>query len=191
MQRARDNHAPMMVRGTTACRRLARSLRARRVTLVFLCWALSVGLYGCGSGTRLPKKSSKEYAEAVSAFYIGLGALQVGDDVHADGKLSELTTLVPGEPAGWANWGVLALRQRKLDVAAQRIERARSLAPDNDQIYQLLGLLESSRGNSANAIADWRKAIELNPRNYRAAYQLASEVERQGGANSDSEFEQL
>ena len=117
--------------------------------------------------------------------------MQVGDDVHAENKLSELTALVPGEPAGWANWGVLALRQRKLDVAAQRIERARGLAPDNDQIYQLLGLLESNRGNSANAISDWRKAVEINPRNYRAAYQLAEEVERQGDANSDAEYQRL
>jgi tetratricopeptide (TPR) repeat protein len=162
-----------------------------RVTFLFLCGGLSMGLCACGSGTKLPQKSSKEYAEAVSAFYIGLGALQVGDDVHAESKLSELTSLVPGEPAGWANWGVLALRQRKLDVAAQRIERARSLAPDNDQIYQLLGLLESSRGNSANAIADWRKAVEINPRNYRAAYQLAEEVERQADANSDAEYQRL
>jgi tetratricopeptide (TPR) repeat protein len=156
-----------------------------------LCLAFSVGLSACGNRNRLPDKSSKEYAQAVSAFYIGLGALQVGDDVHADSKLSELTTLVPGEPAGWANWGVLALRQRKLDVAAERLEKARSLAPDNNHIYQLLGLLESNRGNSAAALADWRKAIEINPGNYRAAYQLAEEVERQGGANSDADYKQL
>ena len=157
----------------------------------FLCVAFTFGLSGCGSRNRLPDKSSKEYAEAVSAFYIALGALQVGDDVHADSKLSELSNLVPGEPAGWANWGVLALRQRKLDVAGERLEKARGLAPHNDHIYQLLGLLESSRGNSAAAVADWRKAIEINPGNYRAAYQLAEEVERQGGANSDADYKQL
>jgi tetratricopeptide (TPR) repeat protein len=156
-----------------------------------LCGALIGGLCACRSRNRLPQKSSKEYAEAVSAFYIGLGALQVGDDVHAESKLSELTTLVPGEPAGWANWGVLALRQRKLDAAAQRFEQARSLAPENDRIYQLRGLLESSRGDSANAIADWRKAVEINPRNYRAAFQLAEEVERQADANSDAEYQRL
>src|SRR5580704_15885751 len=164
---------------------------ARTVSLVLVCGALAAAMCACRSGKKLPQKSSKEYAEAVSAFYIGLGALQVGDDVHAESKLSELTTLVPGEPAGWANWGVLALRQRKLDVAAQRIERAQSLASDNDQIYQLLGLLESNRGNSAKAISDWRKAVEINPRNYRAAYQLAEEVERQADANSDAEYQQL
>jgi tetratricopeptide (TPR) repeat protein len=191
MREPSDNHEPRMVYETSVSGRLSRSFRIRRAAFFVLCGALSAGLCACGSGSKLPQKSSKEYAEAVSAFYIGLGALQVGDDVHAESKLSELTSLVPGEPAGWANWGVLALRQRKLDVAAQRIERARSLAPDNDQIYQLLGLLESSRGNSANAIADWRKAIEMNPRNYRAAYQLAEEIERQGDANSDAEYQRL
>jgi tetratricopeptide (TPR) repeat protein len=177
--RLRDSH-----RHTQLC-------RARQVTLILFCGVLAVGLAACRGDNKLPQKPSKEYADAVSAFYIGLGALQVGDDIHADSKLSELTTLVPGEPAGWANWGVLALRQRKLDVAAQRFEKARDLAPDNDHIYQLLGLLESGRGNSANAIADWRKAVELNPGNYRAAYQLAEEVERQGGANSDAEYQHL
>jgi tetratricopeptide (TPR) repeat protein len=191
MQQTRTTLFIVMVRMASALPSVSVRLSMRRVSRLFLCCAVSIGLYACGSGTKLPQKSSKEYAEAVSAFYIGLGALQVGDDVHADSKLSELTTLVPGEPAGWANWGVLALRQRKLDVAAQRIERARGLAPDNDQIYQLLGLLESSRGNSANAIVDWSKAIELNPRNYRAAYQLAEEVERQSDANSDAEYQRL
>jgi Tfp pilus assembly protein PilF len=144
----------------------------------------------CGGGS-VPKKDSAEYAKVVSAFYIGLGALQVGDDIHAEKNLSDVTQLASGEPAGWANWGVLALRQRKLDDAAQRMERARKLAPDNDRIYQILGYLESGRGNSTAAIADWRKAVELNPKNYRAAYQLAEEVERQAGPNSDAEFEQL
>ncbi len=181
----------MAVRSASTLQSGLRFFCVSRVTSMLLCSALAVGLYACHPSNKLPQKSSKEYAEAVSAFYIGLGALQVGDDVHAESKLSELTTLVPGEPAGWANWGVLALRQRKLDAAAQRIERARSLALDNDQVYQLLGLLESSRGNSASAIADWRKAVEINPRNYRAAYQLAEEVERQGDANGDAEYQRL
>jgi tetratricopeptide (TPR) repeat protein len=163
----------------------------RRAAFLAVCGVLALSLCACRTGNKLPQKPSKEYADAVSAFYIGLGALQVGDDIHAEAKLSELTRLVSGEPAGWANWGVLALRQRKLDEANQRIDRARSLAPDNDRIYQLLGQVESSRGNSANAIADWRKALEINPANYRAAYRLAEEVERQADPNSDAEYQRL
>ena len=147
--------------------------------LAILCGASLMLSSGCGHN-KLPRKSSKEYVEFVSIFYTGLAALQVGDDVRAENKLGQATQIAPGEPAGWADWGILALRQRNFDVAAQRLGTARDLAPKNDHIYYLLGLLESNRGRSAEAIADWRKSVELNPQNLRATYQLAEEIERQG-----------
>ena len=150
--------------------------------------ALTSALAGCHS-RRLPEKGSQTYNQAVSSFYVGLAALQVGHDIYAEDKLSQLTRLVPDEPAGWANWGVLALRQRNYDQAAERLQKARELAPKNDQIYYLLGLLESNRGNQAPAVADLRKAVQLNPQNLRAAYELAEEIERQGGG--DTEFQQI
>ena len=179
------------------CRRRTSALRDRRAgnfqrVRSFLLFAgLTAFLSGCHSAPKLPEKGSKAYAHVVSAFYVGLAALQVGDDVHAESKLSELTQLVPTEPAGWANWGVLALRQRNYDMAAQRLVRARDLAPQNDQIYELLGILEADRGHSAEAIADLRKAVNLNPKNLRAAYALAEEIERQGDANSEADFQQV
>ena len=157
------------------------------LTIALLVTAFS----GCSSRSKLPEKGSKEYTEAVSTFYIGLSALQVGDDVHAESKLSYLTRLVPGEPAAWVNWGVLALRQRNFDTAAQRLEEARKLAPDNDQIYYLLGILEANRGRSQEADRDLRKAIEINPKHLRAAYQLAQQIEQQGGDNSAAEFQRV
>src|SRR5687768_6807427 len=84
-----------------------------------------VGLFAitaCRPGDRLPAKTSPEYIELVRAFYIGLAALQVGDDVQADSKLAQFTGRAPIEPAGWANWGLLALRQRNFDAAAERFE---------------------------------------------------------------------
>ncbi len=158
--------------------------------LVLLATVLST-TPGCHPAAKFPDRSSKKYADVVSAFYVGLAALQVGDDVHADSRLSEVTQLVPGEPAGWANWGILALRQRNYDLAAQRLGRARDLAPQNDRIYDLLGILESQRGQSAQAIADLRKAAELNPKNLRAIYRLAEETERQGDENGAAEVQQL
>ncbi|HEY7783110.1 MAG TPA: FG-GAP-like repeat-containing protein [Pyrinomonadaceae bacterium] len=136
-------------------------------------------------------KNSETYSKIVSAFYVGLAALQVGDDVRADSKLAELTQLAPDEPAGWGNWGLLSLRQRNYDVAAERLERARALAPDNDHIFYLNGLLESNRGNSEKAIAALRKAVELNRENLRATYRLAEEIERAGSENSDAEYQTL
>src|SRR5579863_90353 len=122
-----------------------RSIRPKSVGALVLLGSLAVAFSGCSSGPKLPEKGSKAYTDVVSSFYIGLAALQVGDDVHAESQLSEITRLVPTEPAGWANWGVLALRQRNYDLAAQRLEHARDLAPQNDQIYDLLGILEGDR----------------------------------------------
>ncbi len=145
----------------------------------------------CRSGEKQPEKSSAEYRALVPAFYVGLAALQVGDDARADAKLKEATELAPGEPAVWANWGLLALRRREFDAAAGRLEKARSLAPDNAQIYVLLGLLESSRGKLAEAIAHLRRAVELNPKDLKATYMLAGEVERAGGESSEAEAQTL
>src|ERR1700693_2328737 len=158
--------------------------------LAILCGGSLMLFSGCGRN-KLPRKSSTEYIAFVSTFYTGLAALQVGDDVRAENKLGQATQMAPGEPAGWADWGILALRQRNFDVAAQRLGAARDLVPKNDHIYYLLGVLESNRGRSAEAIADWRKSVELNPQNLRATYQLAEELERQGDVGGADEFQEL
>jgi Tfp pilus assembly protein PilF len=144
---------------------------------------------GCHGG--LPSPSSAAYHEFISSFYVGLAALQVGDDVRAESSLSRSAQLAPGEPAAFADWGILALRQRNFDLAAERFERARKLAPQNDHIYYLNGILGSDRGDPAGAISNLREAIKLNPSNLQAEYQLALEIERQGGQGSEDEFQQL
>jgi tetratricopeptide (TPR) repeat protein len=148
-------------------------------------------LGGCHPSDRLPDKNSRTYSDYLSVFYVGLAALQVGDDVRADASLGDAAKLVPAEPAAWADWGILALRQGNFDVAAQRLNRARDLAPSNDRIDYLLGILENNRGNTAAAIADLRQAVKLNPANIRANYQLALEIERQGGNDSEAELQQM
>ena len=145
---------------------------------------------GCHS-TGLPKAGTSGYLDEVTAFYVGLAALQVGDDVRADSTLEQATRLAPGEPAGWANWGVLALRQGNFENASQRLHQAQKLDPQNAQIYYLLGVLESKRGNPSQAIAELHKAVDLNPKDLRAMYLLAQQVERQGDANGEAEFAQL
>ena len=147
-------------------------------------------LSGCHS-SGLPKPATKAYLDEVKAFYVGLAALQVGDDVRADSTLERATQLAQGEPAGWANWGLLALRQGNFELAAQRLGRAQKLVPENDQVHYLLGVLESKRGNPAQAIVELRRAVQINPHGLRAMYLLAQELERQGDPNSEAEFQQL
>jgi tetratricopeptide (TPR) repeat protein len=165
-------------------------LKRQRAAIILLLVAV-FAFIACGRSNKLPGKSSPEYGELVRTFYIGLAALQVGHDVQADSKLATFTQRVPLEPAGWANWGLLALRQRNFELAAERLERARALSPENDGIYYLLGLLESSRGRSTEAINALRKAVELNPANLIATYRLAEEIERVGDDTSIAEFQTL
>ena len=152
--------------------------------------ALVFLLSGCRS-SGLPKPATKAYLDEVTAFYVGLAALQVGDDVRADSTLERATQLAQGEPAAWANWGLLALRQGNFEVAAQRLGRAQKLVPGNDQVHYLLGVLESKRGNPAQAIVELRRAVQINPHGLKAMYLLAQELERQADPNSEAEFQQL
>lgn len=161
----------------------------RKTTIITLLGLLLLG-NSCRT-SNLPTKSSPQYNELVRTFYIGLAALEVGHDVQADEKLAQFTQLAAPEPAGWANWGLLALRQRNYDTAAQRFNKARELAPDNSQIFYLIGLLESSRGNTAEAITALRRSVELDQSNLIAVYKLAEEVERQGDDKSAEEFQSL
>ena len=169
----------------------AAATNPKAAAFVLVALAGAAALFSGCRRNNLPEKSSPQYKSFVSTFYVGLAALQVGDDNRADAKLGQATQMVPGEPAGWADWGILALRQRNFDIAAQRLNTARDLVPKNDRVYYLLGVLESNRGNSAQGIANWRKAIELNPKNLRATYELAEEIERQGEEAASTEVEEL
>jgi tetratricopeptide (TPR) repeat protein len=163
-----------------------------RRQLLFLSFTfMLLSIVGCKNAPKLPEKNSKEYNDTVRAFYVGLAALQVGDDVRAESELTKATQLAPDEPASWADLGLLSLRQRNLDVAGERLEKARSLAPDNSRIYVLLAILESNRGRLPAAINNLRKAIELDPKNLKALYMLAEETERQGDESSAAEVQKL
>ena len=168
-------------------RRLAADARYVGAVALLACVLFS----GCRSKDALPENGSAACTQFISAFFQGLAALQVGDDVRAESSLAQATRLAPGEPAAWVNWGVLALRQRTYDAADGRLARAHALAPDNDQVDYLLGLLESERGNSTAAIGHLQEAVVRNPRNLRAMYELGAEIDRQGDPDSDEKLQQM
>ncbi len=171
--------------------------RRRRISLkisvisVISVFSLLLTFAACERNAGLPKPDSKEFRELVRAFYIGLAGLQTGADDRAKENLTRATEVAPGEPASWANLGLLAVRQQEFDAAYEKVEKARALAPDNSQIEALLGLIESRRGKLPEATAHLKKAVELDPKNLRALYALAQETERQGAETSDAEAQTL
>lgn len=148
---------------------------------ISLALALLVGflLSGCQRAASVPAVGSEQYRELCSMFYLGLAALQSGEDVNARKGLTRATELAPGEPAGWVNLGLLQTRQQEYDAAFASFEKARPLAPNNSQIEMFLGIVENRRGNLPSALAHYRRAVELDSGNLRALYTLATETERE------------
>ncbi len=173
---------------------LTRTFLARSFFTRFTGAGMALGLVlvpaGCRSHHGIPAASSQNYPAFMASFYAGLAALQVSDDDHAETYLAKAVQLAPGEPAAWANWGVLALRQRDLNAAAQRLNKAHTLAPDNGHIDYLLGILASEQGDSDKTLSELRAAVKNDPHDLWALDRLASETERQGAPGSEAEAEQ-
>lgn len=161
----------------------------RSAALVVL--AAAAGCNGCRTAPSAPAVSEATYRDAVTAFYTGLAAMQTSQDAMARQSLERVTSLVPDEPAGWANLGLLLLRQQEIEPAVPHLTKAAALAPSNGHLQRLLALAESRRGNLEASIAHWRKAVELDPTDVKAAYALAQEVERQGGADHDADAQKV
>src|SRR5687767_1602480 len=163
---------------------------ARAKGLVVAC--AIAALAGAGAACRRePSVSDENYRQAVTAFYVSLAAMQTSQDVHARRELERLVQLAPGEAAGWANLGLLLLRQQQFDEAAQRLAKASQLAPQNAAIERLLALTHSRMGNLAESIRHWRRAIELDSSDLKAPYALAQDLERLGGAANDDDAKRV
>jgi len=174
----------------SAIRPRTRTTKARSAAIPVIA-ALLLLITGCRSHDGLPSAGSQAYQQFISSFYVGLASLQVGNDALADSSLQKATQIAPGEPSGWVDWGILALRQRNFEPASDRFQRALKLIPDNSRVYFLMGLLDSARGDSQEAIENYRKAASLDPKDLHALYALALAIERQGGAGSEDQFQKL
>jgi Tfp pilus assembly protein PilF len=123
---------------------------------------------------------------ALVAFHVGVAALEVGDDARADARLGEVTRLVPDEPAAWADWAILAMRQGNIEQAQMRIGKATALAPQNERLLFLEGVIARRSGRTADAVAAFRAALDRAPDDPRAAYALSIELEREGTPASEA-----
>lgn len=136
----------------------------------------SLLLAACGS---LPDASSPKHAEAVRSFYVGLAALDVGDDRRARSELEKATQTAPGEPAAWNNLAVLQLRQRDLEGARTAIDQASKLAPENSLIAVNSATIALQQGDGGKATTELEKAILLAPDQLMPLYLLADLHERE------------
>lgn len=139
----------------------------------------------------LPAPGDPVYEECAEVFGVGVAALDVGLGAEAEKNLTRATELVPGEPAGWANRGLLYLRTRQEAKAAADFARAEQLAPDNPDIQKFLGLLELQKGRYPEAIARFRRAAEKDPNDPELLFSLARAIDKEQKPDADAEYQKL
>ncbi len=139
----------------------------------------------------LPSPGSEAYDRTVRSFYRGLAALQVGLIDQAKEELTATTVAAPGEPAGWANLALAHLRIGEFEEAAPAADRAVALAPESSEVVFLRARLEADAGQRDAAVADLRRAIELDGRNLLARTALAQALEEAGGPGADDEAQRV
>ncbi len=156
---------------------------------------LLVVLVGAGAGLfyllkkpPLPGPDTPAYQEYAELFQVGVAALDVDRFDIANTKLSAAIDKIPGEPAAWADRGLLHLRNNRLPDAAADLGKAHELAPDSPEIEALLGRLAEKEGHPDEAVAHYRQALERDPRDIRTRYALAGAVLVQAGPDSEAEY---
>ena len=173
------------------------SPRARRLLLAAfiasdVLLAAGVAAYFLWFRQALPGPDSPRYRQYVEAFEVGLAALDTDRPQEIGGeKLDQAVQIIPEEPAGWTDRGLMYLRANEMDRAAADLAKAHELAPESGEIEALLGWLARKQGKFADAVAHFRKAVESRPRNLRYRYALAQAVQQAGGAGADAEFQRL
>jgi Tfp pilus assembly protein PilF len=176
------------------------SSRSRRVLLLGLFLILAASAAGgywlwfrsAGHTQALPGPDTPLYQEYLRAFQVGVAAVDVPRFVNlARSKLDSAIKLIPGEPAGWANRGLLNLRNNDLAQAASDLEQAKTLAPDSGEVEALLGYLAEKKGQLPEAVAHFRKALAQDPDDLAALFTLADAVSKEGGPDSEAEYQRL
>lgn len=145
----------------------------------FLIILMTAVIHGCSESDESVSSDASQYEQAVSDFYMSLGASQTDQIRFAFNKMNDVAQAYPEEPAAWANLGVYAMRQGNFDLAKDRIERAIDLQPENSELLYLGGLIISRQGDLSLAIDLLRRAIANDPQHVRAIYALVQELERE------------
>ncbi len=138
-------------------------------------WIIPIILVAFGFGCRSsvgPNPGSEEYTSIVSAFYAGVSAMEVGEDLRANAKLILVTELAPEEPAAWANLALMAMRRNELDVASEHLDRALQLESTNAEILLLAAAHARMMGNDSTQVEYLRRAVSVDSSNTHALFEL-------------------
>lgn len=105
---------------------------------------------------------------------------QAGRSVEAERLYDEFLTQNPQRDDIWHQRGVLALRERKLDLAKECLERAIQLQPNLPRHRNALAVVCQARKDLPRAFAELEKAIQLQPDYVEALNNLGNAYSESG-----------
>jgi Flp pilus assembly protein TadD len=117
---------------------------------------VAVSLLGCVTTTPLPRR-------AIDLNAAGALALAQGDLLSAEANLSVALEFSPQFVEAWINLGYVELRRANFAQARRDFVRARQLNDDLPAPHHALGLLSEDEGETAQAEAHYRAALQVDP----------------------------
>lgn len=115
-------------------------------------------------------------------FNLGYAYSQQGDLASAAESLSQAATGDPSNAGARFYLGLVDLKLHRLDEAELNLRRALALSPAAPNYHFALGVILKVKGDTAGALAEFDKELELNPA-HRAAAQQAAELRHARAAN--------
>ena len=106
---------------------------------------------------------------------------------EARAEFTRAQQLAPADPMIDYFWGIFEKDNRRPAVAASLLTKVTASQPENVRAFVLLGQAEQLAGHKQQAIAAWRKAIQLDPTMQETLYALAQSL-RESNPDESAQF---
>ena len=130
-----------------------------KYSLILLLACITVGCSGNDS------ESHNAQQQALRNRTLALAYIDSGMMAEASEKLAELEVALPDEAFVYANQGLVALRQNKLEEAGTLLERANVISPNQPEVALLRGEVAMLTGDFTQAETILEEAIMAHPEN--------------------------
>ena len=116
----------------------------------------------------------------VAVVHAGARALRDGQPQHAEPLLLQACAQAPMHPEPLRYLAILQLHTRRAPLAAQTLQRALAIAPDDALLHCDLGTAQSASGDIEAALVSWGRACELDPAQPMPWFNLGRNLQQLG-----------
>ena len=134
----------------------------------------TLAAFGCNGGDT---DGQQVDAKTLRNRNLALAYIDSGMMNEASEKLAVLESMLPGEAFVYANQGLVALRQNKLEKATTLLDNANSIFPNNPEIALLRGEVAMLTGKFEEAKSIIEEAIVVHPENMQLRWALSDRRE--------------